>query len=67
MTTNTITITDVETHLDHWFGNNWDNQSGTQVYAMVIDLLKKVNVDIISEQDLKDECDLNALENQSNE
>ena len=67
MTTNTITITDVENHLNKWFGSDWNNQSSTQILAMTIGLLAKVNVEVVSEEDLKDECDLNALENQSNE
>lgn len=46
---NTITIIELENHLYKWFGPNWDNQSGGQVYAMVIELLAKVNTEIVSE------------------
>jgi len=31
-------------HFNYWLGENWSNQSGSQIYAMVIDLLNKVNV-----------------------
>ena len=34
---------------------------------MTMSLLAKVGVEILSEKDLKNECELNALENQSNE
>lgn len=38
-----LTIDEVESHLTKWFGENWDNQKGSQVYAMVIDLLQLTN------------------------
>jgi len=64
---NTITIIDIDNHITEWFGSNWNNQPSAQMYAMVINLLKKVNVEIMSEEDLKNESDLNALENQTGE
>ena len=47
---NTITIIEVENHLDKWFGSNWNNQSSTQILAMTIALLAKVNVEVVSEE-----------------
>lgn len=64
---NTITIIEVENHLNKWFGSDWNNQSSAQILAMTIGLLAKVNVDVISEEDLKNECELNSLENQTYE
>jgi hypothetical protein len=62
-----IKFMDLENHLNEWFGNDWSNQSSTQILAMTMSLLGKVGVEILSEEDLKNECELNALENQSNE
>jgi hypothetical protein len=62
-----IKFMDLENHLNEWFGNDWSNQSSTQILAMTMSLLGKVGVEILSEEDLKNECELNGLENQSNE
>jgi hypothetical protein len=62
-----IKFMDLENHLNEWFGNDWSNQSSTQILAMTMSLLGKVGVEILSEKDLKNECELNAFENQSNE
>ena len=62
-----ITINDVETHINKWFGNNWSNQPSAQIYAMVIDLLAKVKVEVVSNEDQQNENDLNIFENQSPE
>jgi len=64
---NTITIIEIENHLTKWFGSDWNNQSSTQILAMTIGLLAKVNVEVVSEEDLQNECELNGLENQTNE
>jgi len=52
---NRITIEEVKNHLTEWFGSNWDNQSGGQIYAMVVDLLAKVGTEITSEEDEEEE------------
>jgi len=49
MKNNTITIIELENHINKWFGSNWSNQSGGQVYAMVIELLAKVGTEIIED------------------
>jgi hypothetical protein len=49
-----ITIIEVENHLNEWFGYNWNNQSSAQILAMTIDLINKLNVKIISEEDFKE-------------
>lgn len=43
----TIRIQELESHLDNWFGNDWNNQSGAQIWAMVFDLLHTLDVKII--------------------
>jgi hypothetical protein len=48
---NTITIIEVENHLYTWFGHDWNNQSSTQILAMAISLLAKVNVEVVSEEE----------------
>jgi hypothetical protein len=48
---NTITIIEVENHLNYWFGHDWNNQSSTQILAMAISLLAKVNVEVVSEKE----------------
>ena len=50
MENNTITIIEVENHINKWFGSKWDNQSSAQVYAMVIDLLAKVGTEVLPEE-----------------
>ena len=62
-----INFIELENHLNEWLGNDWSNQSSTQILAMTIGLLTKVGVDVISEEDLKNECELNSLENQTYE
>lgn len=62
-----IKFIDLENHLNEWFGHDWNNQSSTQILAMTMNLLTKVGVEILSEEDLKNECELNALENSSYE
>ena len=64
---NRINFIDLENHLNEWFGHDWSEQSSTQILAMTMSLLAKVGVEILSEEDLKNECELNALENQSYE
>lgn len=54
MKNNTITIIELENHISKWFGVNWDNQSGTQVYGMVIALLAKVGTEIIPEEPIEE-------------
>lgn len=46
ITTSEISINGIEDHLNEWFGVNWGNQNSAQVYAMVIDLLEKVKINI---------------------
>ena len=43
---NEIKISELESHLDDWFGDCWDNQSGAQIWAMTIDLMNKVGVKV---------------------
>lgn len=38
-----ITIDELVDHLNCWFGLDWSNQPSSQVYAMVIDLLVKLD------------------------
>ena len=38
-----ITIDELIDHLTCWFGEDWNGQSGSQVYAMVIDLIVKLD------------------------
>jgi hypothetical protein len=41
-----ISIQELESHLDHWFGYDWHNQSSAQVWAMVVDLMHRLSVEI---------------------
>jgi hypothetical protein len=43
---NEIKISELESHLDDWFGDCWDNQSEAQIWAMTIDLMNKVGVKV---------------------
>lgn len=42
--TKLFTINEVNNHLSKWFGEDWNNQSPSQVYAMVLDLLQGKNL-----------------------
>jgi hypothetical protein len=50
MENNTITIVELENHINKWFGSNWENQSSAQMYAMVIELLAKVKVEVVADE-----------------
>ena len=38
-----IKIDELVDHMNNWFGLDWSNQSSSQIYAMVIDLLVKLD------------------------
>lgn len=46
-----IKFYDLENHLNEWFGHDWNNQSSTQILAMTMNLLDKVGVEILSDED----------------
>ena len=46
-----IKFIDLENHLNEWFGHDWNNQSSTQILAMTMNLLDKVGVEILSDED----------------
>jgi hypothetical protein len=54
MENNTITIIELENHINKWFGSNWSNQSSAQIYAMVIELLAKVGTEILTEEPIEE-------------
>jgi len=45
---------ELENHVNKWFGSDWNNQSSAQILAMTIDLLEKVDVEVVSEKHFKE-------------